>query len=75
MMKDGRLVERGSHAELMERAGEYYRLASYDTNLSGPADQHGEHGPTANGASPQHGEQPDIGLRDAALRDTDCWTE
>ena len=40
MMKDGRLVERGSHAELMERRGEYFRLVSYDTTSAG----HGQRG-------------------------------
>ncbi|XP_037090845.1 multidrug resistance-associated protein 5-like [Pollicipes pollicipes] len=34
MMKEGRLVERGTHAELMERRGEYFKLVSYDTTTS-----------------------------------------
>ncbi|XP_037092830.1 multidrug resistance-associated protein 5-like [Pollicipes pollicipes] len=34
MMKEGRLVERGTHAELMGRRGEYFKLVSYDTTTS-----------------------------------------
>ena len=56
MMKDGRLVERGSHAELMERRGEYFKLVSYDTTSAGQGQRgHPGDGRPASGTAAQNG--------------------
>ena len=58
MMKDGRLVERGSHAELTERRGEYFKLVSYDTTAGqGQQDHPGDDRPAPDTAA-QNGNQP-----------------
>ena len=41
-MKNGRILERGTHNALMERQGEYFELMSFDATDKARAEEEGE---------------------------------